>query len=166
MDVLQQQINSLNQKVEQLNYIVERLSGQLTVLTPPHPSPSSSGFSGEDSLQPLPRLSHRPDLPPVMTMMPVSENVELVGNNEEPMHGNDNLPQYRTYDQYQGRYRATLEHKDVLLEDEPPQPIPSTVHEFAVSSEIQIRRLMAQLTAAYNRIATLEEQLLACRMQS
>ncbi len=35
---------------------------------------------------------------------------------------------------------------------------------YHLSSEIQIQRLTAQLTAAYNRIAALEEQLLAQRI--
>ncbi len=34
------------------------------------------------------------------------------------------------------------------------------------ADEIQIRRLTAQLTAAYNRIAALEEQLLSYRIHS
>ncbi|MBE9078832.1 hypothetical protein IQ241_16280 [Romeria aff. gracilis LEGE 07310] len=54
-----------------------------------------------------------------------------------------------------------LEHKDVLLDDAPTEdktsPYPT------LSPEIQIQRLTAQLTAAYNRIATLEEQLLTHR---
>jgi len=33
-----------------------------------------------------------------------------------------------------------------------------------ISTELQIQRLTAQLTAAYNRIAALEEQLLARRL--
>jgi hypothetical protein len=36
--------------------------------------------------------------------------------------------------------------------------------EYEISSELQIQRLTAQLTAAYHRIAALEEQLLAKRI--
>ncbi|MBR8826858.1 MAG: hypothetical protein DSM107014_02965 [Gomphosphaeria aponina SAG 52.96 = DSM 107014] len=55
-------------------------------------------------------------------------------------------------------------HKDILedastWEEEERKMLP-------LSSEIQIRRLTAQLTAAYNRIAALEEQLLAYRINS
>jgi hypothetical protein len=35
-----------------------------------------------------------------------------------------------------------------------------------VSADLQIRRLTAQLTAAYHRIAALEEQIMAQRLQS
>lgn len=59
---------------------------------------------------------------------------------------------------------AALSHKDVLVD--------SDYHESdmqsgdrGISPEIQIQRLTAQLTAAYNRIAALEEQLLAQRIQ-
>lgn len=36
--------------------------------------------------------------------------------------------------------------------------------ETTFSSDVQIQRLTAQLTAAYNRIAALEEQLMAARV--
>jgi hypothetical protein len=51
-----------------------------------------------------------------------------------------------------------LHHKDVL-EDEDSFGVSDNLHP-GVSDEMQMRRLMAQLTAAYNRIAALEEQLL------
>lgn len=56
-----------------------------------------------------------------------------------------------------------LEHKDVLT-DKPHQSWSSFVDEKEISSEWQIRRLTAQLTIAYNRIAVLEEALLDHRM--
>lgn len=56
---------------------------------------------------------------------------------------------------------SMMEHKDVLADaDEGVSGLhASNLQE--VSPEIQIRRLNTQLTAAYNRIAALEEQLLA-----
>jgi hypothetical protein len=56
---------------------------------------------------------------------------------------------------------GTLSHKDVL-EDTGYVEGPRGDHH--LSSEVQIQRLTAQLTAAYNRIAALEEQLLAHRV--
>ncbi len=157
MDGLQQQINTLNQKVEQLNYIVERLSGQLTHLTT-HTADSSSvspSMPTHDSLQPLPKLSHRIERQTHPHVVPSHESMEteLVGNHHKG-HSMTSSAE---------RYRHTLEHKDILVEDNIPQTVPDPVQEPSVSSDIQIRRLMAQLTAAYNRIAILEEQLLACR---
>ncbi|MGB0564667.1 MAG: hypothetical protein ACPGVO_23145 [Spirulinaceae cyanobacterium] len=61
---------------------------------------------------------------------------------------------------------SELTHKDVLPDDEQ-----SSWEQFSdyhgqdqsLSPDLQIRRLTAQVTAAYNRIAALEEQLLARR---
>jgi hypothetical protein len=53
-------------------------------------------------------------------------------------------------------------HKDILA-DEPNWDPEHTGQGQPLSQEIQIQRLTAQLTAAYNRIAALEEQLLSYR---
>lgn len=58
---------------------------------------------------------------------------------------------------------AAMEHKDVLAEVSYPAS-DSQTGDRALSPEIQIQRLTAQLTAAYNRIAALEEQLLSQRV--
>ena len=57
----------------------------------------------------------------------------------------------------------SMEHKDVLSDS---SSMGSTTHsgEKVLAPEVQIQRLTAQLTAAYNRIAALEEQLLAQRI--
>ncbi|NJO41610.1 MAG: hypothetical protein HC865_13475 [Cyanobacteria bacterium RU_5_0] len=67
---------------------------------------------------------------------------------------------------YQSRtsFDSEMKHKDVLsdhnyLESE------TQGGERILTPEVQIQRLTAQLTAAYNRIAALEEQLLAKRIQ-
>ena len=74
---------------------------------------------------------------------------------------NDNTSSYQSY----SRLNALLEHKDILLDDSYFDKNSQSM-EKELSSEIQIQRLTAQLTAAYNRIAALEEQLLAKRMHS
>ncbi|MEM6251747.1 MAG: hypothetical protein AAF821_02385 [Cyanobacteria bacterium P01_D01_bin.156] len=55
-----------------------------------------------------------------------------------------------------------IDHKDIL-NDEPHFGIDQMSGSQVLSPEIQVQRLTAQLTAAYNRIAALEEQLLAYR---
>ncbi|MTJ49054.1 hypothetical protein [Dolichospermum sp. UHCC 0259] len=55
-----------------------------------------------------------------------------------------------------------LKHKDVLL-DSVPEMIYQTTDKH-ITPEIQIQRLTTQLTAAYHRIAALEEQLLRQRV--
>ena len=59
--------------------------------------------------------------------------------------------------------RPMMEHKDVLVDN---NKLDSHIQtgEKELAPEIQIQRLTAQLTAAYNRIAALEEQLLARRI--
>jgi hypothetical protein len=61
------------------------------------------------------------------------------------------------------RSEALLVHKDVLVDSDCIAPETSG-EETRLSPEVQIQRLTAQLTAAYNRIAALEEQLLARRV--
>ena len=55
-----------------------------------------------------------------------------------------------------------LEHKDFLMDGIYPE-INSQTTEKPLAAEIQITRLTAQLTAAYNRIAALEDQLMRQR---
>ena len=58
-----------------------------------------------------------------------------------------------------------LTHKDILVDDNSSTSTASPGNE-NFSPDTQIRRLTAQLTAAYNRIAALEEQLLTYRIHS
>ena len=68
----------------------------------------------------------------------------------------------------QPRYRVTaseaeLSHKDILV-DSQSFDVDRHGSDKPLTPEVQIQRLTAQLTAAYNRIAVLEEQLLAQRV--
>lgn len=65
----------------------------------------------------------------------------------------------------QNSFSQTLEHKDVLADNTCIDANPQN-SEKQLTPEIQIQRLTAQLTAAYNRIAALEEQLLAQRIHN
>ncbi|MEL6462629.1 MAG: hypothetical protein AAFQ91_31130 [Cyanobacteria bacterium J06621_15] len=58
-----------------------------------------------------------------------------------------------------------LEHKDILVDDVFLDANSETGDKH-ITPDIQIQRLTAQLTAAYNRIAALEEQLLMKRINS
>lgn len=70
------------------------------------------------------------------------------------------------------RLDSVMEHKDILIEDNGEVSQFHTNHhgnptqENPLSADVQVQRLTAQLTAAYNRIAALEEQLLARRIHS
>lgn len=67
---------------------------------------------------------------------------------------------------------SVTEYKDILIEDTGEVAQFHTNHnrnpnpENPLSADVQVQRLTAQLTAAYNRIAALEEQLLARRIHS
>ena len=74
-----------------------------------------------------------------------SGSVDFVGQNVKP--------------EYQ------LTHKDVLVDDTSSTSNTNSSSD-NLAPETQIRRLTAQLTAAYNRIAALEEQLLSYRIHS
>jgi hypothetical protein len=54
----------------------------------------------------------------------------------------------------------SLQHKDILFDETSPLEGYPT-QDRAITPEIQVRRLTAQLTVAYKRIAQLEEQLLS-----
>lgn len=58
-----------------------------------------------------------------------------------------------------------LTHKDILVDDNSSSSSASSNSD-NLAPDTQIRRLTAQLTAAYNRIAALEEQLLTYRIHS
>jgi hypothetical protein len=77
------------------------------------------------------------------------------------MEGTDIISSYQNYSSLDGM----MDHKDILLDDSYFDKNSQNL-EKELTSEIQIQRLTAQLTAAYNRIAALEEQLLSRRMLS
>ena len=64
-----------------------------------------------------------------------------------------------------GEDEYQLTHKDILVDDNSSTNTSSSGSD-NFSPDTQIRRLTAQLTAAYNRIAALEEQLLTYRIHS
>lgn len=65
----------------------------------------------------------------------------------------------------EGETEYQLIHKDILVDDNSSTSNTNSSSE-SLAPETQIRRLTAQLTAAYNRIAALEEQLLTYRIHS
>ncbi|MBE9045106.1 hypothetical protein IQ255_11945 [Pleurocapsales cyanobacterium LEGE 10410] len=58
-----------------------------------------------------------------------------------------------------------LFHKDILVDDNSSSSSANSNSD-SLAPDTQIRRLTAQLTAAYNRIAALEEQILTYRIPS
>lgn len=85
------------------------------------------------------------------------ERIEAKDNYSE----NNNAGGYQLKGQI--RLNSDLEHKDVLTDGIYPE-MNLQAGDKLLTPEIQIQRLTAQLTAAYNRIAALEEQLLLKRI--
>ena len=73
--------------------------------------------------------------------------------------GTSNLTSQDSESEYQ------LTHKDILVDDNSSSSSANSNSD-NLAPDTQIRRLTAQLTAAYNRIAALEEQLLSYRIHS
>ena len=68
-------------------------------------------------------------------------------------------------DHHQSVLETEITHKDILADVELVDTEGYSADHQALSSDVQVQRLTAQLTAAYNRIASLEEQLLSNRIQ-
>jgi hypothetical protein len=120
MDSLQEEVTSLNTKVDALHQVLEQLKSQTTeILSEVKIVGDKSPFSS--STLPRPSFTNR------------------------------------------SHFNGGMEHKDVLSDDNYPDSETQN-GDRALTPEVQIQRLTAQLTAAYNRIAALEEQLLAKRV--
>lgn len=133
MSVIQKQIIDLNNKVDQLHEVVERLTEQIGILAAQKP-PSSSKKEEINLMEPM-----------------IGRGTELLGDSQSLREVSCS---------------SIIDHKDIIKDQESGHKSPSQSYysETYLPPEIQIRRLTAQLTAAYNRIAVLEEQLLARRI--
>lgn len=124
MEALQKQISELDQKVDLLHQVVERLSTQISELI----------TIKSEVENPQPEAISKPS---------VKLSSELVNPQVENIS----------------------KHKDILDDNTRVKSYQESNYDLGMSPDTQIRRLTAQLTAAYNRIAALEEQLLASRAQ-
>lgn len=124
MELLQEQIIALNEKIEAIHTIIEKLNDQI------------SNFIIKQEVNQYKSTETTSDL------------IEL----------NEFKQKYNDFD-------LELEHKDVLVDDDYINQGSQNM-DGELTSEIQIQRLTAQLTAAYNRIAALEEQLLSRRIKT
>ncbi|HEY9299630.1 hypothetical protein H6F78_23105 [Coleofasciculus sp. FACHB-64] len=90
-----------------------------------------------------------------------SKAAAIQGGTPAPLGVSNSRYAYKSY----SNQSPVMEHKDVLVDT---NSVDSNSHssEKDLSPTIQIQRLTAQLTAAYNRIAALEEQLLSQRIHS
>jgi len=98
----------------------------------------------------------------------VDEALDTDQTTDQTTHNHEPSPKERLVDDTSSQTHQgvsnMMEHKDVLMDDDIPSNNNVASDGEEVSPETQIRRLNTQLTAAYNRIAALEEQLLAQRV--
>lgn len=98
----------------------------------------------------------------------IGNQVTVLSNDKQSVAGAYSLSSGETYPGSEEKDSAysLSNHKDILIEGTRVGSKNSASSEREIAPEIQIRRLTAQLTAAYNRIAALEEQLLTYRIKS
>jgi hypothetical protein len=116
-------------------------------------------------------LSHKVDgLYQIIDQLNHKVSEALSDTGQTPVKGGNDLPLGGGNGRYPNQRHSSPEpvmaHKDVLSDVNSCDKYSHQSSEKELSPEIQIQRLTAQLTAAYNRIAALEEQLLARRIHS
>lgn len=102
----------------------------------------------------------------------IGERVDTLSESKPPVVNAYSLSSFDRSQNYQKKSAekdtaySLSHHKDILVDETSSSSSNASGSERELSPEIQIRRLTAQLTAAYNRIAALEEQLLTYRIKS
>jgi hypothetical protein len=95
----------------------------------------------------------------------IHQKIEIISTQVEQLLASvqvNGQPQTSLSNQLKSLNAGAEVHRDILV-DEEPTPLSSNKGQ-TISQELQMQRLMAQLTAAYNRIAALEEQLMSQRL--
>ena len=146
MESIQQQISALTHKVDRVYQILARETGR--------DLDSQLVGGGETSIE---HLLDRQD-------------AQLVGGNNRRLR-QDGSSHYKNgyadpVDNSNYRQDSTewiIAQQDILIDSSGVEISHHQIKEQDLAPQIQIQRLTAQLTAAYNRIAALEEQLLAKR---
>ncbi len=142
MESIQQQITTLTQKVDRIYQVIDRLDEHL--------DPQTMGTSERSGRATAEYPLNREDL---QRLRQASTKYQASGY--------ANLPGGTSYRQEQTEWIVT--QQDVLIDSNGVEIGQHQIEVQNLSPQIQIQRLTAQLTAAYNRIAALEEQLLAKR---
>jgi hypothetical protein len=149
MESIQQQITTLTQKVDRLYQVIDRLHERISQNLETQPSDSDETVErqhGRIAGHPIDREDiHR-----------LRQNGSKYRNS-----GYADLPGGSSYRQDTSEW--IVSQQDVLIDSSGMEIGHHQIERQDLSPQIQIQRLTAQLTAAYNRIAALEEQLLAKR---
>jgi hypothetical protein len=150
MESIQQQISVLTHKVDRVYQILDRLQQHAALdldaqIVGGEETSIKHPLNREDSQRVGSRNSRR--------LRPESNNYHNNGYADLPSGSN-----YR-----HDTSEWIIAQQDVLIDSSGVEISHHQIKEQDLAPQIQIQRLTAQLTAAYNRIAALEEQLLAKR---
>ena len=146
MESIQQQISILTRKVDRVYQIIDRLNQHVFENLDPQI------VNGEETSikHPLNREeSHNGD------------SRRMSSDPNYRSNGYADLPSGASYRRDTPEW--ALAQQDILIDSSGVEISHHQIKEQDLSPQVQIQRLTAQLTAAYNRIAALEEQLLANR---
>jgi hypothetical protein len=150
MESIQQQISSLTRKVDQVYEVIDRLNQHI------FDSLDSQITSSETTSM----VAHPPKVADLQRVggdsTRLSQEINRYRNS-----GYADLPSGANYRHDTAEW--VIAQQDVLIDSSGVEISHRQIKEQDLSPQIQIQRLTAQLTAAYNRIAALEEQLLANR---
>lgn len=162
MESLQEQVVNLSVQIDNLYLAIERLNGQVALLL----QRTQEGQGSEDNqvAQKLTQKSHISRRLTAPAQSPASSYYPVI----HPQRG-----QYLPEASFDKNHREPTHHEimgdnildmdqDVLIDDSFGDDEEHPRERF-LGPELQVQRLTAQLTAAYNRIASLEEQLLSQR---
>jgi hypothetical protein len=149
MESIQQQISALTHKVDRVYQILDRLQQHAML------DLDDQILGGEETSIKHPR--NRDDSQRVGSRN--SQRLKQEGNYHN--NGYADLPSSSNYRQDNNDW--IIAQQDVLIDSSGVEISHHQIKEQDLAPQIQIQRLTAQLTAAYNRIAALEEQLLAKR---
>jgi hypothetical protein len=144
IETLQKEMNKLNYKVDLLYQMVESMSKQINSVNPENSQELKKPSNVNVVSQKNPIIS------------PLSNSLRKLSQDLSDNYENSD-------------FHLINGHKDIIDDNDnnysENYDYSSSQGEYEMSSELQVQRLTAQLTAAYHRIAALEEQLLAQRIQ-
>jgi hypothetical protein len=150
MESIQQQISTLTQKVDRVYQILDRLQQQVFQQLDTQIGDGAETSIGHPLNREDPRRANLSDA------RQIRQNITSYQH-----HGYAGLPSGANYRQETAEW--VIAQQDVLIDSSGVEISHHQIKEQDLAPQIQIQRLTAQLTAAYHRIAALEEQLLAKR---
>ncbi len=150
MESIQQQISALTHKVDRVYQILDRLQQHAAL------DLATQIIGGEET-----SIKHPLNRDDAQRVGGSNSRRLRPESNSYHDNGYPNLPISSNYSK--DRAELIMAQQDMLIDSSGIEISHHQIKEQDLAPQVQIQRLTAQLTAAYNRIAALEEQLLAKR---